>query len=638
MQLHPLIFVRGSAGLAVAFCLACGGNGTKPTAQPLDGATAGSDALDAMDAQAAEVAAETGLADATQPDASADAGLPDGATLQDAAAEVDSQADAAPLPNACTQYVAALPKPVTPGYLDYVPLRPCTPAAAAKQCNDKNVCTDDECVNGFCLHKFNAAPCNEPCGTNTGVCQEGGCGKAGTGKYWAKRFLDGSLLGVASLLTRSFVALPDGGAMLGGVNHPVFENEYNSFLMGINVQGHAKWVRSNGWGDMSARLPNGTIATARWGDGNVVALYDEVGNQIWQSSPESENQPESAPDPLCVWGGGCGTFGITPVGCDSVAYVGGAFSKFTFPNSTPTGTDPTPFIGVIGPNGKLKWRHVGVPKKDYAFGGVAEVEGGTLIAVGTPPPAWFGSGAGYKYIGATKDAFAATGFSPDGKMLWHIDLGIGTSTKGYVGGTNGIIAMTGGVALVYGNQADAVPNSEIDDNSVALVRVNAAGAVLGKSKWRLGPATKSYAKVGPYYSQLSSDFPYHAQGGGVGMLLDSSVFFAVAVTIAPDGSWVHEEPKTYPGGANVINYAAPSGADLLLQRFARDSDLERAPPSGFNCVAAQKCADIQYANCDDANPCTLDKCAPATGCVHEPKIDGSSCLDGLVCKNGNCGG
>jgi hypothetical protein len=47
-------------------------------------------------------------------------------------------------------------------------------------------------------------------------------------------------------------------------------------------------------------------------------------------------------------------------------------------------------------------------------------------------------------------------------------------------------------------------------------------------------------------------------------------------------------------------------------------------------------------SCDDANPCTSDGCAPATGCSHTPNTakcdDGNACTVAEVCASGSCQG
>ncbi len=49
-----------------------------------------------------------------------------------------------------------------------------------------------------------------------------------------------------------------------------------------------------------------------------------------------------------------------------------------------------------------------------------------------------------------------------------------------------------------------------------------------------------------------------------------------------------------------------------------------------------KCLAGALLNCDDANPCTIDSCAPAKGCQHNPETDGTECGTYKGCKAGVC--
>jgi hypothetical protein len=52
------------------------------------------------------------------------------------------------------------------------------------------------------------------------------------------------------------------------------------------------------------------------------------------------------------------------------------------------------------------------------------------------------------------------------------------------------------------------------------------------------------------------------------------------------------------------------------------------------CVGQQTCCD-SAADCDDANPCTLDACNASKSCAHAPKPDGAACSDGSACTDGD---
>lgn len=55
-----------------------------------------------------------------------------------------------------------------------------------------------------------------------------------------------------------------------------------------------------------------------------------------------------------------------------------------------------------------------------------------------------------------------------------------------------------------------------------------------------------------------------------------------------------------------------------------------------DCFEAGLCAALSQGDCSDDNPCTLDWCAPKTGCTHAPLKEGASCGSGATCAAGVC--
>jgi hypothetical protein len=49
------------------------------------------------------------------------------------------------------------------------------------------------------------------------------------------------------------------------------------------------------------------------------------------------------------------------------------------------------------------------------------------------------------------------------------------------------------------------------------------------------------------------------------------------------------------------------------------------------CDGAGHCLSVIPLDCDDGDPCTLDSCSPASGCIHTPAAEGTSCDDGNAC-------
>ena len=102
------------------------------------------------------------------------------------------------------------------------------------------------------------------------------------------------------------------------------------------------------------------------------------------------------------------------------------------------------------------------------------------------------------------------------------------------------------------------------------------------------------------------------------------------------------------GGACVGSGAVDCDDDNLCTDDACDPDLgcvneaNSQPCSDEDeCTAGDVCLDKSCASgapldCDDSNMCTLDDCAPDTGCSHVPLGNGEDCGGGKICWNGEC--
>ncbi len=88
----------------------------------------------------------------------------------------------------------------------------------------------------------------------------------------------------------------------------------------------------------------------------------------------------------------------------------------------------------------------------------------------------------------------------------------------------------------------------------------------------------------------------------------------------------------------------PSGPDLLcLATMFGDKGsgtflrLTQSDAFGnLTCAESGACFDKPASFCDDANACTNDLCAAATGCTHDPFPEGTPCKPGKTCKKGAC--
>ncbi len=105
--------------------------------------------------------------------------------------------------------------------------------------------------------------------------------------------------------------------------------------------------------------------------------------------------------------------------------------------------------------------------------------------------------------------------------------------------------------------------------------------------------------------------------------------------------------QTDEGSCNDVNpctkdvcHGAGGCEHLVLDGDACDADAS-ACTEGDACKSGA-CVPGEAKNCDDKNPCTIDTCEPAKGCVQTPDdgapcdADGSACTAGDVCKVGKC--
>ena len=123
-----------------------------------------------------------------------------------------------------------------------------------------------------------------------------------------------------------------------------------------------------------------------------------------------------------------------------------------------------------------------------------------------------------------------------------------------------------------------------------------------------------------------------------------------AEALAPDAvlsDGAHRAAATTPCETSLdCASVAPSGGCEVATCDVSTFTCERLPaPNGTPCAASETTCGVEGtceaglclatpsagAACDDGNPCTVDVCAPGTGCAHFSIPDGSSCDDERTC-------
>jgi len=122
-------------------------------------------------------------------------------------------------------------------------------------------------------------------------------------------------------------------------------------------------------------------------------------------------------------------------------------------------------------------------------------------------------------------------------------------------------------------------------------------------------------------------------------------------TVAASGLPGTESIITVTGDVSCgQNVACGLGASLCFADLWNDATLDYKDERGTLTASAVtevvckpfECLPGQVAACDDGDPCTIDGCAPGTGCTHVPHTgtcdDGDPCTTGETCATGQCTG
>jgi hypothetical protein len=101
----------------------------------------------------------------------------------------------------------------------------------------------------------------------------------------------------------------------------------------------------------------------------------------------------------------------------------------------------------------------------------------------------------------------------------------------------------------------------------------------------------------------------------------------------PGIGYTMSSASALPGGG----YALAGGGFVAHSPTAGRPALLRLDPFGESgCSPVLGCLGADFAGCDDGDPCTVEACDAAVGCLHELALDGLACGPSMQCKAGAC--
>ena len=507
--------------------------------------------------------------------------LPDVPIESDASADVAAEvaSDTGPIDTGkptCAPLVVPLPPPATPGYLDSYPKEPC---ANGKVCNDQNPCTDDTCgPDGVCWYAFNKSPCQDPCGSDKGVCDQGGCGVPGSGSQWAKSF-GGSPRGIVSAGGTDVILM-----------QLVTGSAFGAYR--LDADGHVLWSRMGGGMHGMFNLPDGSFVS--YDDYTYMVRQDPNGDVLWSGNSAG-----------CKMA--CGTGGVAPAGCDSVIVAGATWAKLQPPSGK--GSDPVGVITLVGPDGKPKWWHYS-DLPGHGFGAVAQIDDGTILV---------GPGAPFELQEWDwKNGPELTAFSQEGKKLWY-------KPVAYAG------------RMIPGQNNTLVVAQLITFDMPRFARYDSNGNLLTVTSASLGPEGEFLAieLLPAVFNRLPNGRIFLDAGVASAVPMQKSLGL-MDVVFDEVGGIV--EQRVRPHGefelGTAISYLAEFGtATYSIHDIQFVTKTDGHP---FGCEPVGLCKATKVGGCTDGNPCTMDHCEPKSGCVHINVSDGAPCGPSLSCKNGKC--
>ncbi len=219
-------------------------------------------------------------------------------------------------------------------------------------------------------------------------------------------------------------------------------------------------------------------------------------------------------------------------------------------------------------------------------------------------------------------------------LVQRLDAGFGLLWEKTVGDPGGHDEALGAAQQADGSVLVAGMRHATGEAAAALLRFNGAGLLIGQAQGAGVSESVAYAILplpGGDWLALGRAYP-PATNANAGLLwridgwLNKTCAQAGAcgqapVTVGPPCAW-----QTCAAGK------------VQTQSLATNDPCSdgNACTNADTCGTTGNCAG-QGVVCDDGNPCTLETCDKAVGCIYSPVGDGVACGAGLVCKAAVCG-
>ncbi|MCB9737830.1 MAG: RHS repeat protein [Deltaproteobacteria bacterium] len=521
----------------------------------------------------------------------------------------------------------------------------CKTAADCASLDDADACTvaiackDCVCTIGGAIDCDDGDGCTvDSCDATTGCSHEDALhavvtGSAGSDSGVAVAALPGGAIVLAGNVTGQ---APFGaGAPIGGADGWVLE---------LDVTGKPLWSRVMGGTDsdipraltvdaqQGVVMAGGTASTDLVGGGASAG-----GNDVWMVRLDASGSQSWS---FAVGGTGADTaYAVVSDGSGFIAL--GSTKSADLKGAPLAGTGEDAVAVRVDAAGKQSWiARYGGTGNDLARAAVA-VPGG-FVAVGATTSTDL---PGKQSTAGGQDVWLFRG-DDSGAMLWNRSYGGSGADYGY-----GVAAIPGGgYAVAARSNSPSLPGNAAPAGDVDgwIVRVDPAGDLLwsrtfGGTEYDLFSAITARPDGTIFVAGWTSSTKLPGGAGAAGS------YDTLLASYDANGAlrWSKVRGGTESDSLNAIS--ATAGGVVAVGSTA-STDLPGKPPiagaSDFwvqqvdafgnaSCSESGGCASKAAADCDDANPCTLDLC-DKNGCSHPAITDGTPCGDAATCSSGTC--